>query len=73
MTLGGGINELVREYTFALTAPTFGHCPFGWVGLNAWPDGLGHLFREELPKFKWAFPCFFGVLNACPDGLPGAL
>ena len=24
------------------------------------PDGLGCLFREELSKFKWAFPCFGG-------------
>ena len=22
-------------------------------------EGLGHLFREELSKFKWAFPCFW--------------
>ena len=24
-------------------------------GLNAFPDGLGHLFREEFSKFKRAF------------------
>ena len=24
----------LREDPFALTPPTFGHCPFGWVGLN---------------------------------------
>ena len=50
--------------------PTFGHCPFGGVGgLNACPDGLGHLFREELSKFKWAYPCFLGGLNTSQDGL----
>ena len=38
----------VREHPFGLTPPTFGHCPFGWVGLNACPDGLGHLLIEEL-------------------------
>ena len=41
----------------------------GVGGSNALPDGLGHLFREELSKFKWAYPCFLGGLNACPDGL----
>ena len=25
-------------------------------GLNPCPDGLGHFFREEFSKFKWAFP-----------------
>ena len=31
----------------------FGHCPFGGGGgLNACQDDLGHLFREELSKFK---------------------
>ena len=24
-------------------------------GLNACLDGLGHLFREEVPQLKWAF------------------
>ena len=33
----------------------FGHCPFGGGGLDPCQDGLGHLFREELSKFKWAF------------------
>ena len=29
----------------------------GWgvVVPNACQDGLGHLFREELSEFKWAF------------------
>ena len=30
-------------------------------GLNPCPDGLGHFFREEFSKFKWAFPWFWGV------------
>ena len=38
-------------------------------GLNACPDCLGRLFREELSKFKWLFSCFWGGLNNCPDGL----
>ena len=33
----------------------------GRGGLNACQDGLGHLFREELSKFKGAFACFWGV------------
>ena len=37
-----------REDPFTLTPPPFGHCPFGGGGLNACPDGFGHLFREEL-------------------------
>ena len=32
-----------------------------WGGLNACPDGLGHLFREELSMFKGAFAYFWGV------------
>ena len=60
---------IIREDPFAFMYSAFGHCPFGGGGLNAWPDGLGHLFREELYKFKWAFPCFLGGLNHCPDGL----
>ena len=51
----------IREDPFWLTPPTFGHCPFGVGGLNACPDGLGQLFKEELSKFKWAYPCFWGV------------
>ena len=60
----------VREDPNGLTPPPFGHCPFGGGGgLNTCPDGLGHLFREELSKFKWAYPCFWGGLKACPDDL----
>ena len=32
----------------------------GIARLNACLGGLGHLFREELSKFNWAFPCFLG-------------
>ena len=38
------LGKNVREDPFALTPPTFGHGPFGWVGLNACPEGLEHLF-----------------------------
>ena len=31
-------------------------------GLNACPDGLGHLLREELSKFKRASACFGGIV-----------
>ena len=48
------------EGPYQLLSPTFGHCPLGRGCLNACPDGLGHLFREELSKFKWVSPCFFG-------------
>ena len=51
-----------------MTHLTFGHWPFfffffffGGGGLNAYPDGLGHLFREELSMVKWAFAHFWGV------------
>ena len=56
----------LREDPFTLTPPPFGHCPFGGGGLNACPDGLGHLFREELSKFKWAYPCFLGGSKRLP-------
>ena len=40
-----------------------------WV-LPVWGGGLlGHLFREELSKFKWAFAWLWGVQSACQDGL----
>ena len=57
----------VREDPFQMMQPLFGHCSFGvgWVGLNACPDCLGHLFREELSKFKWDILVFWGGLNAC--------
>ena len=28
----------------------FGHFPFGWPGLNACPDGLGHLVRDGVSQ-----------------------
>ena len=40
--------------------PPNGHCQNGG-GLNACQDGLGHLIREELSKFKGAFASFWGV------------
>ena len=45
--------KFVRPYIWALSA-------WGGWGLNGCLDGLGHLFREELSKFNWAFPCFLG-------------
>ena len=41
----------------------------GGGGLNPCPDGLGHFFREEFAKIKWAFAWFWGGLNPCQDGL----
>ena len=60
-----------REAPFNLSPPPCGHCPFGGGGggLNPCPDGLGHFFREEFSKFKWAFASFLGGLNPCQDGL----
>ena len=44
----------ILDPSFGLTPPTFGHCPFGWVGLNACPDGLGHLpFSEAYNPEEW--------------------
>ena len=34
----------------------------GEGGSNPCEDGLGHLFREELSRFKWAFTCFAASL-----------
>ena len=53
-------NELVREAPLKKLQGLFGHCPNGAGGLNACPDGLGHLFREELSMFKGAFSYFWG-------------
>ena len=39
---------------------------WGRGGLEPCLNGLGHLFREELSMFKWAFPCFGGS-----EPLPG--
>ena len=45
----------LREAPTEMLPLLFGHCPFGGGGLDPCQDGLGHLFREELSKFKWAF------------------
>ena len=39
-------------------AASIGALPEWGGGLNACQDGLGHLFREELSKFKGALACF---------------
>ena len=58
---GLAINDYIMCIIFIREAPTkkvpllFGHCPFGGGGLDPCQDGLRHLFREELSKFKWAF------------------
>ena len=49
--------------------PIWGFPVWGGGGLNPCPDGLGHFFREEFSKFKWAFASFWGGLNPCQDGL----
>ena len=59
---------VLREAPLKKSCSQFGHCPFGEGGLNACQDGLGHLFREELSKFKWAFAWLWGGHNACQDG-----
>ena len=53
--------ERLRETPLKFIPPPFGHCPFFFFGgggvwtlarmVWVW-DGLGHLFREELSKFK---------------------
>ena len=45
--VGNVFYPFLREDPIKLMQALFGHCPFGWMGLNAWPDGLGHFFREE--------------------------
>ena len=45
--------------------PNFGNASI----LGAYGPTTHSLFREELSKFKWAFPCFWWGLNACLDGL----
>ena len=59
-------SQYLREAPPKKLHPLLGHCLNGAGGLNACQDGLGHLFREELSKVKWAFPCFWGF---CQDGL----
>ena len=51
----------VREAPTKMSPLLFGHCSFGGGGLDPCQDGLGHLFREELSKFKWAFALLWGV------------
>ena len=58
----------LREAPSKKLHPIFGHCSNG-RGLNTCQDGLGHLFREELSKFKWAICLIEGGQNACQDGL----
>ena len=47
----------VREAPTNQNPRLFGGCPFGGRGggLNPYQDGLGHLFRGKLSKFKCAF------------------
>ena len=52
--------KMSLEDPYQLLSPTFGHCPLR--GLNACPDGLGHLLREELSKFKRASAGFGGIV-----------
>ena len=56
----------VREAPLRKLQGLFGHCPNGGGGLDPCPDGLGHLFREELSMFKGAVACFGGS-----EPLPG--
>ena len=63
---------LVREAPTEIARLLFGHCPFGGGGLKACQDGLGHLFREELSKFKWAI-CLIEGGSKCLPGWFGAL
>ena len=51
-------HRCVREAPRKKLQGLFGHCPNGAGGLIACPDGLGHLFREDLSMFKGAFACF---------------
>ena len=49
-----------------------GALPVRGGGLNACQDGLGHLFREEVPQFKWAI-CLIVGGSKCLPGWFGAL
>ena len=59
----------LREAPLKKLQGLFGHCPNGGGGLNACPNGLGHLFREEVPQLKWAFFGLWGGKDGCQDGL----
>ena len=63
-------NVCVRQAPLKKSQGLFGHCPNGG-GLDPCPDGLGHLFREELSMFKGAF-AWFGASEPLP-GWFGAL
>ena len=59
--LGQKVGIRVREAPLRKLQPPNGHCQNGGKGLDPCQDGLGHLFREELSKFKGAFASFWGV------------
>ena len=70
--------HLLQQFIYIREAPrkkspdSNGHCPNGGGGVSTLARmvcGLGHLFREELPMFKWAFAWLWGGQNACQDGL----
>ena len=59
----------IREAPLKFTRGHLGIARKGGGGLDPCPDGLGHFFREEFAKIKWAFAWFWGGLNPCQDGL----
>ena len=60
------IKLMLREAPDKKRPGLFGHCPNGGGGLDPCPNGLGHLFWEELFMFKGAFAWFGGS-----EPLPG--
>ena len=47
--------NLFKGSTFQFVSTSIWALPVWGGGLNPCPDGLGHFFREEFSKFKWAF------------------
>ena len=54
-------SSVFREAPLRKLQGLFGHCPNEGGVSNPCPNGLGHLFREELSMFKGAFSYFWGV------------
>ena len=62
------LSSVMGSPTYTVTSSAFLSFVWGWWGcLIACPDGLGHLFRDELPSL-WGLPYLrFIVLSKTPS------
>ena len=63
------LSSVMGSPTYTVTSSAFLSFVWGWWGcLNACQDGLGHLFRDELPSFLGGLPYLrFIVLSKTPS------